>query len=592
VAGRIARRTIELVKERADLVELVAARTGPARRVGGQYMARCPFHDERSASFSIEPEEKLYHCFGCGVSGDVLRFVQELEGLPFDAAVEYLADRYGVEVEREDLPPEEARARQARARLEALLEEAATWYARNLAASPSAAAARAYLADRGVEAASVERFRLGWAPDGWDRLLTAARGKGYRDEEVLAAGLASRGQRGLVDRFRGRITFPLADARGRVRGFGARAMPDGSPPKYLNSPESELFHKGRLLYGLNLARPAIAKGGRAIVVEGYTDVIALHAAGVTEAVAAMGTSLTDEQLRELARLASTVTLCFDADAAGQDAALRGMRAAERLGLRVRIVPLPAGRDPADLLRDGQDAFTAALDAAESVLSFEIGRLLARLDVDGPQAVAAATRAILVDTPVLNPEREQQVRRVASALRLDPEATGALTRVPRAGRGGAAVRLRTHDMKAAAHERELLGAALGVPSRGLRLLDGELDPELLELEAHRALLPWLRARAAGAAGPPPDALQEVAAEVVATAGRYRLPEDAREEDREAAERAVEQLWLRARLRRVDGLMAPLKERLAADDITREGELELVRLGRERELIRRSMRAGPN
>jgi len=283
-AGRIAPRSIELVRERADIVELVQARTGPARRVGAQWMARCPFHDERTASLSLHPQTKLYHCFGCGKSGSVFDLVMELEALSFPEAVEQLADRYGIELEREDVGPAERQAIARQRRTQALLEDAAAFYERYLASSPEAEPGRAYLAERGVAAESVTRFRLGFAPSAWERVADAARAKGYADEELYDAGLASRGQRGPIDRFRGRLIFPLQDARGVVRGFGARVLPGGEGPKYLNSPESAVFHKGRLLYGLHLARERIARGGRVIVVEGYTDVIALHAAGRTEAV--------------------------------------------------------------------------------------------------------------------------------------------------------------------------------------------------------------------------------------------------------------------------------------------------------------------
>ena len=288
-------------------------------------------------------------------------FVAEDREPPFPEAVEWLADRYGVEVEREDLSPADRDRLDRAKRVDGLLDDVTSFYERYLERAEEAQAARDYLAERGVSAESIARFRLGFAPSDWDRVARAAQQKGYPPELLLDAGVSSQGRRGPIDRFRGRITFPLCDARGRVRGFGARVMPGGEGPKYLNSPESEIFKKSRILYGLHLARPAIAKRHRAIVVEGYTDVIALHAAGFEEAVAAMGTSLTEDGVRELRRLADAVVLCFDADAAGQEAALRGMAIAERSGLRVRIVALPAGEDPADILARGPEAFEAALD---------------------------------------------------------------------------------------------------------------------------------------------------------------------------------------------------------------------------------------
>ena len=588
MAGRIARATVELVKERADLVELVTARTGPARRVGARYAARCPFHDERTPSFSIDPQAGLYHCFGCGVGGDVIRFVQEIEALPFDAAVEWLADRYGVEVEREELSPQEERVRRRQGRIEALLEETADFYARYLAASPQAAAARAYLEERGIEADSVERFRLGFAPPDWDRVARAAAAKGYSTEELEATGLVVRGRRGPIDRFRGRLMFPLADARGRVRGFGARVMPGGEGPKYLNSPESDVFHKGRTLYGLHLARAAIARAGHALVVEGYTDVIALHAAGHAEAVASMGTSLTDEQLRELHRLASSVTLCFDADAAGQEAALRGMRAAERLGLRVRIVPLPAGQDPADLVARGAEAVAGALERAESVLSFEVGRILARLAVDGPDRVYASAQAVLQAVPA-TPERDDQVRRVASALRLDAEMQGGLAGRRRPG-PAAATRVRRRLAADERLERELLAAALAAPSRGARVLEEEAAADTIEDEGHRALIPWLLAHLAGERVSPPEGLEPVAAESVAMSGRFGLDEAPSGEQLGERLRALEQLRGNLQLRRIARRRAALKDRLDSDDYSREDAKLDSDLARQAEAIKARMRAG--
>ena len=291
--GRISQRTKEEVRERADIVELIEARTGPVRRVPRGMMARCPFHEERTASCSIDPVAKLYHCFGCGEGGDVFTLVQKLDNLSFSEAVEVLAERYGVEVEYEEESPQAQRARDEARRRESLLADARRFYARVLAESAAAEEARAYVADRRLSAEMVERFGLGFAPPEWDRLSRLATQKGYRAQELVDAGLASHGQRGPIDVFRGRLMFPLTDARGRVRGFAGRVMPGEEGAKYINSRETASFKKSQLLYGLHEARPAIGKSGRAIVVEGYTDVIQLHAAGFENAVASMGTSLTD-----------------------------------------------------------------------------------------------------------------------------------------------------------------------------------------------------------------------------------------------------------------------------------------------------------
>src|ERR671912_2700045 len=316
----------ERVRDAVDFAELVGART-ELRAAGQRRMTGlCPFHDERTPSFGIDPVEKLYHCFGCGAGGDVFKFAMETEGLDFAGALEALAERAGIELEREAEDPREAERRGRRERLLALLERTAAYYVRVLWESAEAASARKYLAERGLEEAALREHRVGYAPSAWDKVLTASRRAGYTEAELLAAGLAARGRdgRGVYDRFRRRITFPLADERGRVLGFGARALSPDPKPKYLNTSESDLFHKGRMVYGADLARASAAKAGRVVLVEGYTDVIALRQAGVAETVCSMGTALTEEQVQALRRLAPSVLLCQDPDAAGQKAIGRGL----------------------------------------------------------------------------------------------------------------------------------------------------------------------------------------------------------------------------------------------------------------------------
>jgi DNA primase len=321
--------SIERVKDAVDMVELVGARTD-LRRVGARFTGLCPFHDERTPSFSVNAEHGLYHCFGCGASGDAIRFVQETEALDFKGAIELLADRYGVELQREQEDPREEERRRRSERLLKLVDRTADFYARYLWESEEAARAREYLAARGLSEEVLRTFRVGYAPKAWDRIVLAAQRDGYDVQEIAAAGLGQRGrQGGFYDRFRGRIMFPLADRRGRVRGFGARALRDDQKPKYLNTSENELFEKGRQLFGLDRARAPAASAGRVVIVEGYTDVLTLHQAGITEAVAIMGTALTQQQIAELPFLAKTVYLALDADRAGQEAMLRAARGASR-----------------------------------------------------------------------------------------------------------------------------------------------------------------------------------------------------------------------------------------------------------------------
>jgi DNA primase len=433
--------SVERAKQAVDMVELVGSRTD-LRRVGQRHMGLCPFHDERTPSFSVRADLGLYHCFGCGASGDAIRFVQETEGLDFRQAVELIADRYRVELRREREDPRAEERRRRRERLLGLVDRAATYYARYLWDSGEAAPARAYLAGRGISEEVLRAFRVGYAPDGWDRLTRAAAQDGFGVEELAAAGLGQRGARGgFIDRFRGRIMFPLADARGRVLGFGARAVHEEQRPKYLNTAENELYHKGRQLFGIQQARAPAARAGHVVVVEGYTDVLALHQVGLTESVAIMGTALTQEQLAELHRAAGTVSLALDADRAGQEAMLRAARTARSRGLELRVVALPEGRDPAELVaQEGVEAFRSLLGAALSVIEFEVRRVLADADLAtaaGRDRALAAVRPLIASTGERTATRDELVRQVADRLDVPPAyvVTELERRVAAAGGGG-------------------------------------------------------------------------------------------------------------------------------------------------------------
>ncbi len=588
MAGRISRGTVERVRERADLVELVAARTGQVRLVGPRAMARCPFHDEKTASFSIEPAQKLYHCFGCGVSGDVFKLVMELEACDFPEAVERLAERYGVQIEYDELSATEAQAMDREKRVERLLDETCGFYERVLRDGPEAGVARDYLAGRELTAEQLDCWRIGFAPDAWERVVGGALKKGYSPEELLSSGIASEGKRGPIDRLRGRIVFPLFDGRGRVRGFAGRVLPGEEGPKYINSPEGPYFHKGRLLYGLHRARGPIAKAGRAVIVEGYTDVIALHAVGVEEAVASMGTSLTDDQLTELRRLCATLVLAFDADQAGQEAALRGMRLAEQKGFDVRIVPLPAGRDPAEIAGEGRAAVDAAFAASVSVLAFLVGRALERRDEDGVDSVYAAVRSILSNAPP-TPDRARQVRRVADQLRLDPELESRLTRGARVGapvaRDGSQRRARHRLDQRTRVERELLAGCLALPLAAPAAL-AAVEADLVE-PVHLALVPWVRARVAGEQADPPPGADDVVAELYALAARFD-PESGAIADLEGAGVALEELVLQVQVRAADDAIAPLRARVESGEATSDELRALADLQRRAESLRAALR----
>jgi len=406
----IKRESIERVVDAADMVALVSART-PLRRVGARWTGRCPFHEERTPSFSVNAERKLFHCFGCGKGGDLIGFVRETEGLDFAEAVEWLSDRTGVALEYEESSPGAEASRRRRDRLFEVLEAAAQYYSRYLWESAKAEPVRAYLAERGLGEEICRQFRLGLSPDG-ETLPAKARERGFTSAELTAAGLVNR--RGN-DYFAGRLVFALRDPRGRVVGFGARRLADSDPirAKYVNSPESELFHKASLVYGLDQARAAIAKEDRAVVVEGYTDVLALHQASMETAVASMGTALTPAQLKELRRLTGRLYLCFDADAAGEAATLRGMDLAYRQFDEVRVVALPPGSDPAE---DAQ-GFEARLAEADPFPRHRV-----RLEIDRARSKEDAFRRVQEIVAGFDPntERLDAVEYAADQLDLPEE----------------------------------------------------------------------------------------------------------------------------------------------------------------------------
>jgi DNA primase len=404
------------VRDAVDFVELVSARTDLRRAGPSRYEGLCPFHDERTPSFGIDPNQKVYYCFGCGASGDLFTFVQETEGLDFKGALELLAQRSGVELEREQEDPREAQLRQRRERLLTLLARTAAFYERVLWDSDEAQKAREYLLGRGLSEQALKSFSVGYSPSAWDKVLMASRRAGFSERELVETGLAQRSRGGdrPYDRFRRRIMFPLADMRGRVLGFGARELA-GAPeserrgPKYLNTSDNEIYHKGRHLYGAHLARAAAAKAGSVVLCEGYTDVIAMHQAGVTACVGLMGTALTEAQVAELARMAQVVVLALDADTAGQEAMLKAARLMAKRKLELRVVQMPGGMDPAELIqREGAEAMRVAVKDSVPFVRFKVLRELESGETQSPEGrdrIVEALRPIFATMP-------------QSALRLD------------------------------------------------------------------------------------------------------------------------------------------------------------------------------
>jgi DNA primase len=383
------REDIERVRAATDLVDLVAEVT-KVKRSGRSVMAVCPFHQEKTPSLSIDRGRGLYHCFGCGKSGDLFRWVQETQGLEFSDAVELLARRSGITLQRD---PQAAKRRSRREALVKAVTAAVEFYAARLKSEPDAAAARKYLRGRGYDADVVEHYGLGYSPVSGEALVSHFRDTGVREETATAAGLVMRNRAGrLYDRFRGRVMFPIFDLRGDPIGFGARLL-DGDGPKYLNSPETPIYHKSRLLYGLNWAKSDIVRSDLAVVVEGYTDVIALHRAGLGGAVATCGTALGAEHLDLLRRFSERVVLMFDSDEAGVAASLRGFERSVPGDLDLRVALLPPGRDPADVVDAGDlDVLRDAVTGSVPLLQFTIDQALGRYDLGEPEARGRAVRA--------------------------------------------------------------------------------------------------------------------------------------------------------------------------------------------------------
>jgi DNA primase len=547
----------ERVRDAVDIVALVSARTELRRAGPNSYEGLCPFHDERTPSFSVEPAQKVYYCFGCEAKGDAFTFVQETEGVDFKGALELLADRCGVELQVEAEDPEEAKRRQRRERLLALLVRTAAYYERQLWEANEARHAREYLEGRGLGEEALRSFHVGYSPSAWDRVLMGSRRAGFSEQELYVTGLAQRSKQGLYDRFRGRIMFPLADVRGRVLGFGARAMRDEQGPKYLNTSDNDVYHKGQHLYGADLARLHATRAGEVVLCEGYTDVIALHQAGMRNAVGLMGTALTAEQVGELARMASRVLLALDADSAGQEAMLRASKLAARRKLELRVVELPEGADPADLVqREGVEAMNAAVARSVPFVRFRVERVLAQSDYGSPEGRDRSIEELRPVFATLPPSamRMELTRLVSGRLEL-PESVverelSSVGGGAEAGRPGSREDDRATATNAAARsqpepgaarrrgsvawgrreetERTFLVLCLASPQEGAQALEeldlgGHFTSDLLRRAAEHLRAGDLREpmKSTGAAGnghaPDPE-LEGVLAELVVQAGR--------------------------------------------------------------------------
>lgn len=395
--GRIRQQDIQTLRERADIGEVIGAHT-TLKRAGGKLKGLCPFHQEKTPSFTVDQGRGLYHCFGCGAGGDIYKFLMELEGFDFTEAVEQLARRVGYTLTYEDLTAGQRRALGERTKLQELNELAAQFFHEQLLAA-GGEEVRQYLKDRGFGREEAEEFRLGFAPNEWESLTRHLTGQGVDQRDLVKVGLTVKNDSGRMrDRFRGRLMFPIMDAGGDVIGFGGRVLPmldygDFEPPKYLNTAETPLYSKSKVLYGLPQARAAMSREGAVLVCEGYTDVMALHQAGLKHAVATCGTAMGKEHVRVLTKYASRLVLSFDSDEAGAKAAERAWEVAREFDIDVRVLLMPPGQDPADVVRaeGGAEDLQARLEASESIVPFTIRRKIEQHDLDDEQQRAAALR---------------------------------------------------------------------------------------------------------------------------------------------------------------------------------------------------------
>jgi DNA primase len=589
------------IKSKIPVVELVGE-TVALKRAGTVHKGLCPFHGEKTPSFVVTPERETWHCFGCGEHGDIFTFLMRRDGLEFREALSRLAERAGVE-----LSERSAREDRRRARLREALEAAIAWYREVLIQAHQAERARAYLAERGLSEETLDRFGIGYAPNTWEALSKRLHAKGFTDAELSEAGLASASTRGGVyDRFRGRIVIPIRDLSGRAIGLGGRILPEAEGPKYLNSPATALFDKSRTLYGIDLAKASIRRQKLAVIVEGYTDVMAAHQAGFTNVVASLGTALTAGQVELANRFADAVALAYDVDLAGEAATQRGLL--EELGpvvSKVRVIRIPAGKDPDELIRTDPDGWRAAVGEAEELLPYFMQRAAAEVDLRQPHGRSAYTRRML-DLLRRIPdrvERDSYVPRLAQLASIDERILrDELARSPQAVairplEGGG--RTRDEEPRLGPLEREALTLLLLNPTLTTELADD--DPLPLRDAAARALAQAWRASVAGTDGPIQlepfvaslDAATGDLARSLLTSARQRGVRPDTETDREALRVCV----LRLRVRDAEDRLSDLRAliRASADEGTGTDEIrgleqQFQALTREREQLVRSMR-GP-
>ena len=594
------------IKSKLPVVDVVGE-TVALKRAGSAYKGLCPFHAEKTPSFVVTPDRESWHCFGCGEGGDIFTFLMRRDGLDFREALSRLAEKAGVELS-ERTAKEDRRKR----RLREALEGAIAWYREVLLQAHQAERARAYLEERGLSAETLERFSIGYAPNTWDALTRRLIGRGFNNDELIGAGLASPSNRGgIIDKFRGRIVIPIRDASGRAVGLGGRILPGAEGPKYLNSPAGPLFDKSRTLFGIDLAKTAIRREKLAVIVEGYTDVMAAHQAGFANVVASLGTALTAGQIELALRYGDGVALAYDIDLAGDSAAREGLLA--QLGpdhsvSKVRMVRIPGGKDPDELIRQDPDAWRAAVAEAKDVVTFAMNRLENESDltsVAGKRDFTGRSLAIIKAVPdqlernfyiqALARKVGVEERVLAEALQREPvRRTGARP----AAQAPAAQALRAHLPLL---EMEALTLLLRYPALARELPEGEGLP--LRDAAAVALASAWRAYLEDSNGSALDAgelerfvggldaatgelARDLLARIAVEDGEQRLAAD-------VAPRVLRTTLLRLRIQRLD---EDLRDgRLLLEEAQRDGdqarleaiEKRLIQLGREKAEATREM-----
>lgn len=506
---------IARVREATDIVGLISERVA-LKRVGRRYQGLCPFHNEKSASFSVNPELGVYHCFGCQVSGDAITFLRELDHIDFIDAVERLAARAGITLRYDDAKANQDRQR--RSRLVEAVRAAGAIYHERLLTAADAGPARAYLRSRGFDGDAARRFQLGWAPDGFDAVTRELLDRKFSRDDLAAVGLTftNRANR-MQDSFRARLMFPIYDRQGDPVGFGGRTL-TGDGPKYKNSPETPLYHKSRVLYGLNWAKAEISARDAVVICEGYTDVMAFALAGVPHAVATCGTALTEDHVQILKNFTRNIVLAYDADNAGQSAAEKWYTWEQRFEVGVRVAALPDGGDPADLFLRDPAALVRAIDAARPFMQFKLDRVLGAADLASPEgrarAAQAAVRVLREHTNEL--VREGYIQQVAGLTGFDhgwfKQAIAATPRDAEPEPERAAVR-RDPTMRIDRRELEALRWAIHDPAQVVTWIDAALFSDPLTLEAFELLASTssFHEATAAATGPVLALLEQLAVE---------------------------------------------------------------------------------